>query len=475
MEPYLESCGLSNKELQQCLALKRDAGLLEVFKRLFQDSPERLPRFLHEFDLSWFFKDELPGFLDGGAAPEPGDETRYRTNLKLARGAEELGDSLRTWFGVRRRSLKKTWKKVPNEAAYRKAFGDLKALDDFLLWLFETQLATRCESRGYVFEPDDIVAFELNKNLALYIDVKDGILPVEGDFGREFLLETVYPHVLTMACIVGYVVEGGNFYVGHSAKDRKEFDQKQHRFVERLGGLVGQDLRKGIPEPARSAVAARLAEVVEPYRIVLEIDRCGKYLQYLEETTGDNWSQLRKPDPMRKCPACGGSDRWVGHKCEGCRHYFCPACVKKNRGNLCQKCADAGVVPVKEPAVREEAEALAEALRVEVGARASVFESALASASAASSKGGGLDSILSGGGGGTTTASLLGIVDTARETVSGFHQAVRVKFQTVKTVDATTLSVPCCGRETPLEGIDLADGKVLYGYCGKCLTAFVSG
>ncbi len=78
-----------------------------------------------------------------------------------------------------------------------------KALDDFLLWLFETQLATRCESRGYVFEPDDIVAFELNKNLALYIDVKDGILPVEGDFGREFLLETVYPHVLTMACIVG--------------------------------------------------------------------------------------------------------------------------------------------------------------------------------------------------------------------------------------------------------------------------------
>lgn len=481
-EPYLKTCGLSNKEISHCLALKRDAGILEVFKKLFADSPAHFRTFLRDFDLTWFFKDEPPPFLTDGAAPGEGAEAQFLTNLKLARGVEGLGEAFRSWCGVRRRSLKKAYKKIADETAFRKCFADLQALDEFLLWLFETQLATRGEARGLILEPDDIVAFELNKNLALYADAKDGILPAGEEVGKACYRDEVLPHVLAMTCVVGYIVEGGNFYVGHGQKDRRDFDAKQHRVLERMSALTGKDLRKGVPADLRDKVSARLAELKEPYRVVLELDRCDKYLVYLEETSGENWTPFRKPEPMRKCPACGNSDRWVGHKCEGCRHYFCPACVKKSRGNLCQACADAGVVPVQEPSVREDLAAAEQAAKAEKVEKANTLDSLLASAIASTAeakKPSGLDSIVADAPppapAPVSPAEQLGIVDLGRETVAGFGSAVRAKFAAVRTVDASTQSMPCCGKEIALAPLELSDGKVNYGFCAKCQSAFVSG
>ncbi len=483
-EPFLKSCGMSNKEILRCLALKRDEGLLEALKGLF-DSPEHLRTFLQEFDLTWFFKDETPPFLsDAGSPPEAAPSSRYLANLKLSRGVEGLGEALRSWCGVRRRAIKKAFKKVADEETFARCFGEIRGIDEFLLWVFETQLATRGETRGLILEPDDIVAFELNKNLIFAVDAKEGLLPLDGEIGQATFRADVLPHSLLMVFLVAYILEGGNFYVGHSQKDRKEFDQKQLRVVERLSTLSGLDLRTAVPESLRAALSARLAELRDPYKISLAIDRCDKYLVYLQEMAGENWNHFRKPEPMRTCPACGTSDSWIGHKCEGCGHCHCRGCVKKSRGNLCQACAEAGVSPVPEPTVREDLEAAAEAARkAEEGSRPSAFDALLSSAAGSvpsperKSAGSLLDSIapepVAVASGGAAT-SILGIVDLGRETLAGFQTAVRAKFQTVKSVDAATASVPCCGRETALELVELADGKIKYGYCGKCLTAYLA-
>lgn len=462
-DPFLESCGLSNREIRTCLALKGDAGLLETFRKLLTGPPAQVQAFLRDFDLTWYFQDELPEFLKEGVVTTPASRAVQQANLKIARGVEGLGEVVRTWCATRRRAIKKAWKKIPDAEAFLKCFQEIRAVDEFLFWMFETQLATRSEMKGAILEPDDIVAFELQKNLPLYVDVKEGILPVDEDFAREPLVRDVLPHLLVSLFVSGYAVEGGNFYVGHSWRDRRDFDHRQQKAAGRLMSITGKDLRKSVPADLREVVSAKLAELSEPYKIEIDLKRCDAYLAYLDEVQGDNWSTLRKPGALRACAGCGGMDRWVGVKCDGCRRSFCPTCIKRGRGSVCPKCTDAGVIPIAEPAVRREADVAA------AGAAEGLGDARPAPS------GPSLDDLMAAvvAKSPNSLARDLGLVDLTRETVSAFRAAVQGKYSAVRDVDPNTSSVPCCERELTLQPVELSDGRLRFASCAQCRTGFL--